>query len=76
MIDKMDFMRQNVTEKRPIFRGAKTHMNTLLNAIYNFIFQYSLIEVPKRKKKVYDTPNLHSHAIAQYKYWGYLCGKK
>ena len=52
MIDKMDFMRQNVTEKRPIFRGAKTHMNTLLNAIYNFIFQYSLIEVPKRKKSI------------------------
>ena len=51
-------MKQNVTEKRPIFRGAKpfadyhTHTNTLLNAIYNFIFQHSLIEVLKRKKSL------------------------
>ena len=55
MIDKMDFMGQNVTEKRPFFRGVKTlsdyhtHTNTLLNSKYNFIFRYSLIEVPKIK---------------------------
>ena len=58
MIDRMYFMKQNVTEKRQIFRGAKplsdyhTHTNTLLNAIYNFIFQYSLIKVLKRKKSL------------------------
>ena len=52
----MYFMKENVTEKLPIFRGAKPlsdyhiHTNTLLNAIYKFIFQYSLIEVLKRKK--------------------------
>ena len=56
MINRMSFMKQNVTEKRPIFRGAKplsdyhTHTNTLLNSKYNFIFRYSLIEVPKIKK--------------------------